>query len=56
MAKQVRDVPKLLQEVFEKALMLPADMQLVEGVHLGRPTQVMQIARDVHNSCKSRYI
>ena len=52
-AKQVQDVPQTLQDVFEKALTLGAGSQLVDGVHLRRFSQVMQVSIDEPNQCGS---
>ena len=42
--KQVWDATRTLQDVFKKALTLEAGLQLDMFLHLGRPSQIMQVS------------
>ena len=39
--------PRTLQDAFERTLTLEADLQLAEGILLGRSPQVMQVSTSV---------
>ena len=41
----------MLPNAFQRVLTLEAGLQLAEGVHLGRPYQVMWIYADSYDSC-----
>ena len=51
-AKQVWDAPRMLQDTFDKVLTLEASLQLADGVHLWRPSQVMQVSTVVPGQCR----
>ena len=46
-ANQVQDAPRILQDVFKKALKLEAGLELAEDIHTVRPDQAMQVSKEV---------